>query len=136
MVELALRQERGTEPTSLKEIAGRQDLSYRYLEQIMLKLRATGLVRSVRGAGGGFVLARPASQISLAEVVEALEGRICLVDCTEDASLCDRSSSCVTREVWADLSKALHSRLSAISLAQMAGRQARKLQKTPAAYAI
>ena len=72
MVDLACCQEQEDRPTNLKGIAERQEVSYRYLEQIMLKLRASGLVRSVRGAGGGFMLTRPASQITLAAVVEAV----------------------------------------------------------------
>jgi len=136
MVDLALCHERGAVPANLRDIAERQGVSYRYLEQIMLKLRASGLVRSVRGAGGGFVLARPASQITVAETVEALEGRISVVDCTADPSVCDRSSFCVTRQVWAEVAGAIQGQLGEVTLADLAARQAKMAQAVASAYVI
>ena len=124
MIDLAGCQEKGAGPTNLKEIAGRQDISYRYLEQIMLKLRAQGLVRSIRGAGGGFVLARPAAEITLAQVVHSLEGEISIVECTADPSLCDRSSFCVTHQVWAEMAEAMRTRLEGLTLEELSRRQA------------
>ena len=136
MVELAVCQEKGKSRTNLRKIADRQEVSYRYLEQIMLKLRARGLVRSIRGSGGGFALARPASQITFAEVVDALEGRISVVECTGDSSICHRSSFCVTREVWGELADAIDSRLSALTIEDLAERQRRMTQVGAAAYSI
>ncbi len=134
MVDLASNQGRG--PVTLGEIARRQEVSRGYLEQIMIQLRARGLVRSVRGAGGGFALTRPASEIMLAEVVEGLEGRICVVKCTEDPSVCDRSSHCAIRDVWLGLADVIHDCLTEVTLADLAARQAAKLASIAATYSI
>jgi len=134
MVDLASNRERS--PVPLGEIASRQDISRAYLMQIMIQLKARGLVRSARGAGGGFALTRPAVEITLAEVVEALEGRICLVKCTEDPSVCDRSRHCGIRDVWAGLADVIHDCLSKVTLADLAVRQAAKLENVAATYSI
>ena len=123
-------------PVTLGHIARRQDLSRGYLEQIMIQLRSRGLVRSVRGAGGGFALTRSPSDITLAEVVETLEGQICVVKCTEEPSVCDRSSYCATRDVWSSLAKLIHDRLNGITLAELAARQATKIAATASTYSI
>ena len=134
MVDLASQEESG--PVALGQIARRQEVSRGYLEQIMIQLRSRGLVRSVRGAGGGFVLTRPASEITLAEVTEALEGRICVVKCTEDPSVCDRSHHCAIRDVWAGVASVIHDRLNAVTLADLAARQAAKFETVAATYSI
>ena len=98
-------------PVNIKEIAERQDISATYLEQLMLRLASHGLVRTVRGRGGGFVLSRPPSRIVMDEIVEALEGPADLVECVGNPGLCYRAPLCVTREIM-DGSVARHHRSS------------------------
>ena len=130
MVDLALHSKNG--PVSSRDIAERESVSRGYLEQILLRLSARNLVRPVRGRAGGFLLSRPPSQITAAEIVEALEGPINVVDCTEDPACCERSYFCVTRDVWSGVSRAIDTHLSGITLADMAGRQ-REMQEARAA---
>lgn len=100
-----LAQNSGEEPVSITSISTRQDLSERYLEQLMSMLKKAGLVRSVRGAGGGYVLARKLEEISVGDVLRALEGSLEPVDCAgfEPDGGCSVSDSCVTKYVWKKL---------------------------------
>ncbi|MBM3958011.1 MAG: Rrf2 family transcriptional regulator [Gemmatimonadetes bacterium] len=134
MLDLALNRDGG--PVSSKDIAERQDLSRGYLEQLLLRLASRGLVRPVRGRGGGFVLSKEPSQITLAEIVEALEGPIDVVECAEGPAVCDRASYCVTREVWAGVSDAITRHLSGITLAEMAKLQSEKEHAGAMTYVI
>jgi len=134
MVDLAANHE--SAPVTLSQIAGRQEISRGYLAQIMIPLRSRGIVRSVRGAGGGFALARPAAEITLAEVIEALEGRISVVKCTEDPSVCDQCRHCAILDVWAGLASVIHDSLSEVTLADLAARQATKFETMAATYSI
>ena len=109
-------------PVNIKEMAERQDISATYLEQLMLRLASHGLVRTVRGRGGGFVLSRPPSRIVMDEVVEALEGPTDLVECVGNPGLCYRAPSCVTREIWKEVSQDITDHLGRISLEDMAQR--------------
>lgn len=84
----------------LKEIAEREGMSEKYLTQIVIPLKAKGLITSRRGSGGGYRLSRHPSQVKVREVVEALEGSILPVDCLGGNTLCKRAPFCVAREVW------------------------------------
>jgi len=95
MVELALHQKNG--PVLLKDIARRQEISARYLEQLILDLKAAGLVKSIRGAKGGFLLARPPKEITLLEIFQASEGPILLMECLENDTICRRSPFCACK---------------------------------------
>ncbi|HHV80802.1 MAG TPA: Rrf2 family transcriptional regulator [bacterium] len=90
----------GKGPVMARAIAEEEGISENYLEQIMDPLKKSGLVRSVRGARGGFVLAKPPGNIRVKEVIEALEGPVLLVDCLYDPNLCERSKSCIARLFW------------------------------------
>jgi Rrf2 family transcriptional regulator, cysteine metabolism repressor len=90
----------GNQSVALKHVAERQDISQHYLEQIASNLRRAGFIRSVRGAFGGYKLARPPEQISALEVVEVMEGSIAPVACIEDSSSCSHVSSCGTENLW------------------------------------
>ncbi|NLA75048.1 MAG: Rrf2 family transcriptional regulator [Deltaproteobacteria bacterium] len=118
MVELAERYGQG--PVFLKEIAAELGLSEKYLSLIVIPLRSAGLLYSARGASGGYSLARDPREISLREVVGALEGELCLVDCVRDPSTCDRTSHCPSREVWEKVGDRISEALSQATLAQMA----------------
>jgi Rrf2 family protein len=99
MVDLA-RHGGDRHPVSLATVANRTDLSRGYLEQVALALRNARLLRGVSGRKGGYCLANPASEISIGQVMEALIGPICLVDCLEDPQICTRTGFCECRVVY------------------------------------
>ncbi len=134
ILELASRFGEG--PIELKEIARSQDISIKYLEQVIIPLRTAGMVKSARGSKGGYSLAKPPSEICLFDVVETLEGPLYLVDCIKDSKLCRRSSSCVTRDIWGDVSEALHRVLKSITLEEMVRRKIEKENGDSPAYQI
>jgi Rrf2 family protein len=114
MLDLAAHHDQG--PTPLRAIAKRQDLSVKYLEQLIIPLKAAGFIRSVRGARGGYTLARNAEKISVGEIIEILEGGLSLVDCVEDSKVCQREKECATRDIWVRMSRRLMDELSSLSL--------------------
>ncbi len=121
MVELARRYGQG--PVLVRAIAERQEISSKYLHALLAALKSAKLVRSVRGSGGGYALARAPADILVSEIVEALEGPFSVVDCVLDEGLCDRAESCAVRDIWKDLSETLESKLAAITLLELVGRQ-------------
>lgn len=129
LVEVALG---GDRPTSLKTVADRQGLSHQYLEQIFAVLRRSGIVDSVRGAQGGYRLARAADRITALDVVELLEGSVAPVTCIEDESTCDRVGACSTEGLWRDVDRAVRRVLSGTTLADMvAERQLLNIEPLP-----
>jgi Rrf2 family transcriptional regulator, cysteine metabolism repressor len=116
---IELAQHEGDRPLQLKTIAERQDISIKYLEQLMGVLRSAGFIRSVRGAKGGYVLAKPPAQITLYEVFRCLEGPVTTTECVEDATNCQRSADCAARRVWAQLEEAIRRVLTGITLADL-----------------
>ena len=107
------------EPQSIKAIAERQDIPEAYLEQLISPLRRAGLVRSVRGAQGGYLLADEPSHSTVGEVIRALEGDLTLVDCLSEEDSCSKSCSCPTRLVWQRLRDGLNEILDSITLKDM-----------------
>ena len=120
LLSLALRDNLST-PTSVRDLAERTGLPQPYLEQILLSLKGVGLVRSKRGVGGGYVLARPAETITLAEVVAAVDGPIVAGDFGEPHKdgACDHEGQCVLLGVWADVGNHMREHLSSFTLADM-----------------
>lgn len=114
MIVLALNYGKG--PVFLKDIAKGENISKKYLSLIMIPLRSSGLVNSLRGANGGYTLARDPSQINMKEIVDVLEGDSCLVDCVKDPSTCPRVPICVSRDVWAIIDGQISETLSGITL--------------------
>lgn len=98
MVQLGVNYKKGQ--MFLKEISKQEDISEKYLSQIILLLKSQGLVNSIRGAKGGYVLAKDPRNITLKEIYEALEGEIELVECINKPLTCNRSSMCVTSDLW------------------------------------
>lgn len=119
MVDLAMRYGEG--PISLKSVAERQDISDHYLEQLIAVLRKTGLVKSVRGAQGGYSLSREPGKIRVGDVIRALEGPIAPVDCVneEDPECCARAENCVTRTIWEKVRDSITDVLDSITLEDM-----------------
>ena len=91
-------------PVFLKDIARSEEISEKYLSQIIISLKAKGLVTPFRGAHGGYILGKPAVEIKLRDIIEPLEGDLCLVGCVTNSEVCNRSTECVTRDVWSQLS--------------------------------
>jgi len=114
MIVLAMNHGQG--PVFLKDIAKGENISEKYLSLIMIPLRSAGLVNSIRGANGGYTLAKDPSQISMKDVVDVLEGDSCLVDCVKDPSACPRVPICVSRDVWAMIDGKISETLSGITL--------------------
>ena len=127
MLELARRF--GDAPVLMGTLAETEGLSRKYLHTLLTVLKSAGLVRSFRGVGGGFILARPPSEIRLDEVLHALEGPLCLVDCVVDKEVCDRSNRCTARRVWQDLIDAIENVLANVTLADLIATGATKASK-------
>jgi Rrf2 family iron-sulfur cluster assembly transcriptional regulator len=120
-------------PTSVRDIAERTALPQPYLEQILLALKGAGVVRSKRGVGGGYILARPASDITLGDIVSAVDGPIMVGDFGEphQNGACDHEGQCVLLAVWGEASDHMRRYLDAITLADVAA-MARGEQPWPA----
>jgi Rrf2 family protein len=126
MLELALHYGEG--PVLLRDIAGRQGISEKYLWQLINPLKTAGLVNSLRGAHGGYVLGKAPEAVSLKAILLILEGSLCLVDCVDNPALCERSPSCISREVWGEASKNMQRTLEDTTLAAMVEKQKEKLR--------
>lgn len=113
---LALAVNKQTKPVFLKDIANSEEISEKYLSQIIIPLKGKGLVTTFRGAHGGYLLSKPASEISLREIIEPLEGDLSLVDCISNPAVCDRANACATREVWDEMSSLLLNFLDTFTL--------------------
>ena len=109
-------------PIQLGDIAKRQDISVKYLEQIIIPLKKANYVLSVRGPKGGHFLAKPPEDITLGEIVALLEAGPSLVECIEHAEVCRRSATCPTRPIWKEAAQAMFDKLDAITLADLAER--------------
>jgi Rrf2 family protein len=135
MMDLAANQKDDV-PVFLADIAGRQEISEKYLEQIFAALRAAGLIRTVRGRNGGFLLTKPPGQITASEIITALEGPCRLVDCVDKPKVCPRSATCATRDIWTLLGGKMDEFLSGFTLDQLARMQEEKSGKDTAMYYI
>ena len=120
LIDLAVHSSGGT-PVSITNISARQDISERYLEQLMAMLKKAGIVRSIRGAGGGYVLARDAKEISVGDVLRALEGKLDPVDCAglDPDGACRAADSCVTKYVWKRINESINRTVDEIRLDQL-----------------
>ncbi len=116
MIDLALRDNQ--RPVALTDIAETQKISVSYLEQLFARLRKNELVEGMRGPGGGYRLARSASEITIAQIIEAVDEQIDMTRCGGNAD-CQDGEKCLTHELWVDLSKQLYNFLQGISLGQM-----------------
>lgn len=113
----------GTLPVQVKDISRRQEISPRYLEQIFQVLKKAGLLNSKRGPQGGYSLARPPAEITLLDIVTATEGRIALLDCSEEGeekngktTACERMNHCATQLFWAEAGQHLEAYFASVTL--------------------
>ena len=116
MLDLAQHYDEG--PIQIADIAKRQDISVKYLEQLIIPLKKGNLVKSVRGSKGGHMLAKPPNKISIGQIVKVLEGGIQLSNCLESIEVCNRSPSCLTRDIWREATKAMCDKLNSINLSK------------------
>lgn len=125
-----LAQHYGEGPVSLKSVAERQGISEHYLEQLISGLRKSGLVKSVRGAQGGYTLAKEAEKITVGDIIRVLEGPIAPVECVseEDPEICQKADCCVTRGIWEKVRDSIAGVLDSITLQDMI-KDAEKLQR-------
>jgi len=117
MIELSLRE--GDGRLLLREIADAQGLPARYLERLTIALRRAGLLQAERGPNGGYRLARPAEQITVQEVLEAIEGPLALLECVDTPTACGRSDACAAQVLWASVTRAIGDVLSQTTLADL-----------------
>lgn len=113
---IALAHNNRQNPVFLKDIAKSEDISEKYLSLIIIPLKAAGLVTSIRGAHGGYSLAKDPAQITLKEIVDVLEGDCSLVDCVKNPSSCSRVSICASHDIWALIGEKISETLSSITL--------------------
>ncbi len=128
MVELALSYD--GEPVKLKTIAEKQDLSIKYLEQVMNPLRVSGFVSTQKGSRGGYRLVKSPDQITLYDLIYAVEGSLAPVDCVDNPETCDRVDSCVTRDVWVRVHQVILRELQSTTLAELAEEQRKLLAES------
>ncbi len=116
------------EPVKLKDIAENQDISIKYLEQLMNPLRVNGFVNTHKGSRGGYSLIRPPEQITLYDIVSCVEGSLAPADCVDNPGVCSRVKQCVTRNIWIRLHEVIVNELKSVTLDLLVEEQ-RKKQK-------
>lgn len=109
----------GKTPVSLRDAAKRQEISKRYLEQIVILLKKASLIEGMPGKRGGYKLARPASEIPLLEIIEAADKPVYILECLEDVKKCHRASKCRTRPVWKEINTDIRETLSKYKLSDL-----------------
>ena len=124
MMELALHFGEG--PVLLKDISKAQDISLKYLGQLIIPLKIAGLIKSTRGSHGGYFLSRSPDKINLSEVIKAVEGPIAFSECVDSPDICYRSKNCAAREVWEKATMQFNDTLGSITIADMLKRQETK----------
>ena len=123
---IELAENHGKGPLQIKTIAKQQDISAKYLEQLMAVLKSAGLVRSIRGSKGGYVLAKDPNQIKLNDVFNCLEGPVTTVECVENQNYCARVADCSARQVWVQVQNAIKDVLQSITLQDLVDRAKNK----------
>ena len=134
LLDLALHQEE--QPVLLKDIAQRQQISLNYLEHLITPLVAAGILLSTRGPKGGVSLGKPLDEVKMSEVIQLLEGSIAPVECVNNPDICERSETCVTRDVWSEMKDAINSVLESTTLMNLVERQKNKERHEEVMYYI
>jgi Rrf2 family protein len=128
MVALAFNYDKG--PVFLKDVAKGENISEKYLSLIIIPLRRIGLVNSIRGAHGGYILAKDPSQITMKDIIDVLEGDCSLVDCVRNPSTCPRVPICASHDIWAIIGGKISETLNSITLDTLVKMNQEKAQKT------
>jgi Rrf2 family protein len=124
MVELAFHY--GEKPVLLKDISNSQEISLKYLAQLIIPLKIAGLINATRGAHGGYFLAKHPKDIKLSEIIVAVEGPINLVECLNNPQICSRTDFCSSRDIWAEINNKFLDSLDSYTLLQIMERQKQK----------
>ena len=126
MLNLARHYRDGSDAVILKSVSDEEDISIRYLEQIIIPLKIAKLVRSIRGAGGGYTLARDPATINVCDILHVLEGTCSLVECVEDREHCPRVEYCAPHDIWSEATALLKNYFEGITLNDLLARQGKK----------
>jgi Rrf2 family protein len=121
MLELAFHYDKDI--IRLRDIAEEQEISAKYLEHFLASLKSAGLIRSIRGAHGGYTLTSEPSRVRLGEILRVLEGTMAPVECVDDPEICRRHSLCPVRDVWCEMKEALMDLLDSVTLQDLVERQ-------------
>lgn len=121
LVELAASS--NNKPVKLKDIAQKQDISLKYLEQVMLPLRIGGYVKTLKGSRGGYMLSCIPGEVTLLELIRCVEGSLAPVDCVENPEICKRNNTCAVRGAWVGLNEAICEELSRTTLGELVTKQ-------------
>lgn len=113
---LEIAQSDGNAPVMVRRISTNQDISHKYLHALLTSLKTAGLVRSIRGARGGFLLTRAADEMGLDEIIRAVEGSIAVKECVDNPDECSNSESCAASKLFRDISQVLADKLSEVTL--------------------
>ena len=119
---LELAENYGNGPLQLRIIARDQGVSVKYLEQLMAMLKAAGIVRSIRGSKGGYILAKQPGQVKVSECFQCLEGSVITTECVKDESFCERTNDCIARQVWTEVQNAVMGVLESMTLQDLVDR--------------
>ena len=122
LIDLAVH--KGEGPVLVREIAEREDISVRYLEQLLLPLKAAGLVRATRGANGGFTLAKDPADVNLREIIQIMEGSTAFTECVDSIDVCPRANSCNLRNSWIEVTQAANEVLERTTLQTLVDQKA------------
>ena len=109
-------------PVFVREIAKRQEISERYLENIFTQLRSNGVLISLKGKNGGFRLAKDPKEITLLDIITAVEGQLSIVECATNDNTCERSADCVSREIWREINATLVEKIGSYRLDEIIAR--------------
>ena len=134
MLDVALNADDGL--VHLKDVAERQEVSKKYLEHLVARLEADGLLRTVRGAGSGVALGRPASEVTILDILRTLEGSLAPVECVDRPEMCSRSDNCGARDLWAELDGVMTGLLGSVTLEDLRERQRAKDRPAALTYQI
>ena len=124
VLDLAKRFNEG--PVRIRDIAEREGISVKYLEQLVIPLKQANFIKSIRGPKGGHMLARSPEEITVGDVVKALEGGMNFTVCVENPDKCERSPECLTRDIWEAASKAMYDKLDSMTLAGLVSQKNRE----------
>lgn len=134
LLDVALHQDQG--PVALRDVSRRQAISHKYLWQVVNPLRASGVLRAIRGSRGGYVLARGPESISVRDIVDVLEGPVCSVATGSSSRKGDHAILCTTRDAWAEIEKKLNDAMGSITLKDLIRRHGEQESRDVASYMI
>ena len=120
----------------LKDVAKSESISEKYLSLIVIPLKSAGFLNAVRGSRGGYSLAKPPSEIRVKDIIETMEGDLCLLECVKNKSACAKSGNCVSRDLWLGLSNEIAGYLNSLTLEDIINMQNSKNEKLVNNYYI